>query len=134
MGGTVRPRLTSVEGRRFAFTLGGAFLVLSAVLWWRNRMGASTLTGSLAALFLAAGGLVPAKLGPIHHAWMSLGHALSRITTPIFMAVVYFLVLVPVGLAMRAIGRNPLSRTAIKGSFWVARTEAEQRTDIARQF
>ena len=134
MAGPVRPRLTAAEGRRFAFTLGGAFLALAAVLWWRHRTGASILAGSLAALLLAAGGLVPGQLGPIHHSWMALAHAISRVTTPILMAVVYFTVLAPIGLAMRVIGYNPIKRNAVDGSFWVVRAPREQRSDIQRQF
>jgi hypothetical protein len=65
---------------------------------------------------------------------MGLAHAISRITTPIFMAVVYFMVLAPIGLAMRAVGYNAVSRRAVDGSFWVVRSSKEQRADIERQF
>ena len=50
------------------------------------------------------------------------------------MAVVYFMVLAPIGLAMRAVGYNAVSRRAVDGSFWVVRSSKEQRADIERQF
>lgn len=140
MAGTVRPRLTAREGRRFAFTVGAAFLVLALLLWWRATRGhapapmaAYPLLG-LGVLLFAAGAIVPTRLAPVQRAWMGLAHAISRITTPIFMAVVYFIVIAPIGLLMRAVGHNPLRRTAVDGSFWVVRSDSEQRTDIERQF
>ncbi len=66
---------------------------------------------------------------------MGLAHAISRITTPIFMAVVYFMVLAPIGLLhARGWVTMPLSRRAVDGSFWVVRSSKEQRADIERQF
>jgi hypothetical protein len=141
VAGPVRPRLTAPEGRRFAFTLAGAFSVLAIVLWWRVRGSSSPFApfASFAPLFLAAsllaaGILIPTRLGPVQRAWMALAHAISRVTTPILMAVVYFTVLAPIGLAMRVMGYNPLKRHAVDGSFWVVRAPREQRSDIQRQF
>lgn len=141
MAGTVRPRLTPGEGRRFAFTLGGAFLTLGALLWWRSRGSSAPYAAYapyapslLAALLLAAGALIPTYLGPVQRAWMGLAHAISRVTTPVFMAVVYFMVLAPIGLVMRAGGYNAVRRRADNGSFWVLRAPNEQRGDIERQF
>lgn len=138
MAGSVRPRLTAAEGRRFAFTLAGAFLALGALLWWRSRGTAAPYASyaslSLAATLLAAGALIPTRLSPVQRAWMALAHLISRVTTPIFMAVVYFGVITPISLVMRLVGHNPLRRPAPEGSFWVVRTVAEQRTDIERQF
>jgi len=139
MARTVRTRLTGAEGRRFAFTVGGTFLLLGGLLWWRTRAAPAAPYVScalllLAASLLAAGALIPTHLGPVQRAWMGLAHAISRITTPIFMAMVYFMVLAPIGLAMRAVGYNAVSRRAVDGSFWVVRSSKEQRADIERQF
>lgn len=145
MAGTIRPRLSAGEGRRFAFTLAAAFAVLGAFLWWRHSAApffpsapsapsAPYALLLLSAVLFASGALIPTRLGPVQRAWMGLAHAISRITTPIFMAVIYFLVIAPMGLLLRVLGRNPLSRTAINGSFWVTRSPAEQRSDIERQF
>jgi hypothetical protein len=68
---------------------------------------------------------------------MKLAHALSRITTPIFMGIVYFVVLTPAGLIRRTFGRNPLVHAAENGSYWEARPTREheaQRRRMERQF
>ena len=139
MAAAVRSRLTPAEGRRFAFTLAGAFLLLAGLLWWRTRTAPSAhyapyVGVSLTAAFVAAGILIPTHLGPLQRGWMGLAHAISRVTTPIFMAAVFFMVLAPIGLIMRALGFNAVSRRAIDSSFWIPRTPSEQRGDIERQF
>jgi len=60
--------LSSAEGRRFGLTVGAAFLVLGGALAWRGRAVAPVAL-ALGALLLAAGVIVPTRLGPITRAW-----------------------------------------------------------------
>jgi hypothetical protein len=127
--------LTPAQGRRFGFTVGGAFLVLAAVTWWRGHAVSWMVLGSLGGLLSAAALVIPTRLGPVERAWMKLAHLISKVTTPIFMGVVYFLVLTPTGLIMRALGRNPLVHGADAGSYWKARPEGARRSaSMERQF
>jgi ABC-type uncharacterized transport system permease subunit len=80
-----------------------------------------------------AGTLVPGQLGPVHRAWMWLALQLSKVTTPIFMGVIYYVIITPVGLLLRAVGRNPLPRYAGGASAWVSRTGAGTG-DMSRLF
>jgi len=131
----VPARLSPSEGRRFGFTLGGAFAVLAAVLWLRGRHPAAIVALALAAVLLFAATALPSRLGPVRAAWLGLGSALSRVTTPIFMGVVYFVVITPTALLMRLRGRNPLVRHRRPGTVWVLRpVEARSRRDMNRQF
>ena len=71
----------------------------------------------------------------MQRAWMGLAHAISRVTTPIFMGLIYFLVITPTGLLMRSLGRDPLEHAEVGGGFWVARPEDERRSrSMERQF
>ena len=125
-------RLTAAEGRKFAFTLAAAFGALAALLWWRERRTAAAVLGAVAVAFALAGLLVPGSLGPVRRGWMGFAHAISRVTTPIFMGVVYFLVITPIGLVRRAVGGNPL-RAHQAGSGWVDR-QGSPGGDLTRQF
>src|SRR5881296_2593588 len=110
----VPARLSRAEGRRFGLTLGAAFVVLGVVL---------------------AGRVLPTRLGPVQRAWMGLAAALSRVTTPVFLGVVYFGAILPMGLLLRALGRNPLAHPGPQASRWIARpVEARSRRDMERQF
>jgi hypothetical protein len=127
--------LSPAEGRRFGFTLGAAFLALGGVLWWRGREPAATIALALAGALLLATVVAPSRLGLVQRVWLGFGATLSRVTTPIFLGVVYFGVIAPIGVLLRLRGRNPLTRYRRPGTSWVLRpVEARSRRDMERQF
>jgi hypothetical protein len=66
---------------------------------------------------------------------MGLALAISRVTTPVFMGIVYFVAITPTGLLMRLFGRNPLVRGTGTGSYFVDRSPgAGRHSDLKRQF
>ena len=125
-------RLTPGQGRRFALTLAAAFDVLAGVAWWRESPRATMVFGLVAGAFALGGLLVPGKLGPVYRAWMGFARVLSKVTTPIFMGVVYFVVITPIAVIRRALGGNPL-RAHRGATGWVDRRQAP-RGDLTRQF
>lgn len=135
MAERVPARLTSREGRRFAFPVGAAFAVLSGLTAWRGHTPAAITLGALAGFFIVAGLAVPDRLGGVYRGWMALAHAISRVTTPIFMGIVFFLILTPMGLLRRAFGRDSLVHVERGGSYLVDRAEGVAgRSDLRRQF
>jgi hypothetical protein len=126
--------LSKREGRRFAFTVGAAFLVLGSLVHWRGAAVLSVGFAALGAALLLAGLLVPQKLGGVQRAWMGLAHTLSRITAPVFMSLVFYLAILPVGLATRVVGYRPLVRRGTSSGWWVERTANQRRSDLRRQF
>jgi hypothetical protein len=131
----VPARLTAAEGRKFGVQVGLAFLAIAAFLWWRGKPGALPWLGGLGGLLVAAGLLIPAQLGPVYKAWMGLALLLSKVTTPIFMGIVYYVVLTPIGLVMRLLGRDPLKHPGADGGVWVARpTGPGAHGSMERQF
>lgn len=133
MAAGVSTRLTPQEGRKFGFTVGLAFAVFAGVTAWRGHVVAWKLFGALSVMLLFAGAVAPTILGPVQRGWMALAHLLSRVTTPIVMAIVYFLILTPIALFMRAIGHRPLEHAEENGGYWRS-TSAGGRSDMERQF
>jgi hypothetical protein len=113
--------------------VGSAFLVLSGVLFWQHKLAAFQVTALLGATLLIAGVLLPARLGPVYRGWMRLADLISRVTTPTFMAVVYFFVLTPIGLIMRISGWRPIEHQLQHGTFWRSRVGSPP-SDLRRQF
>lgn len=126
-------RLTAREGRRFALTVGGAFLVLAALAWWRERYLVANVLAALSGLLILAGLLIPTHLGPIERTWMKLAHAISRVTTPVVMAVMYFGVLTPTALIRRLFAQNPIEHHPAEGSYWKARPPGRRRSASMEQ-
>jgi len=131
----VSARLTPAEGRKFAFPVGTAFLVLAGIVWWRGHVTVAMVFGAMGSLLLLAGLVIPGRLTGLYNAWMGFAFAISKVTTPIVMGITYFIVLAPIGLLMRLFGKNPIMRHPQDGSFWVPRPEGGKRkSDLQRQF
>jgi len=127
--------LTPAEGRKFGLTVGAAFLVIAGVMWWRDRHLAALILVGMGGLLILAGLSIPASLGPVYRAWMGLGVRLSKLTTPIFMGVMYFVILFPIGLLRRVFAGNPLVRTPSDTGYWIPRDKGKQpRSGMERQF
>jgi len=133
MADGIPARLTPAENRKFALSVGAAFLVLGGLLWYRGRLNGAAVAAGVGSVLMLAGVVLPVRLGPVHRGWLMLAKAISAVTTPVFLGVVYFLLFLPVGAVLRLVGRDPL---AAKGreSFWHARTGAGRRSDLTRQF
>lgn len=125
---------TKSELRQFGLLVGGAFALLGVIAWWRHRPAIVFATAAVIGGALLLTGLVaPALLARVYGVWMRLAVLLSRVTTPIFMGVVYFVVLTPVGVVMRAIRKNPRGASE-RGSAWVTRPLDARRSTLERQF
>jgi hypothetical protein len=128
-------RLTAAEGRTFGLTVGAAFLVFAGLSYWRGHAIAPPVLATLGGTLALLGLVIPARLGPVFSAWMRLAHAMSKVTTPLFMGIVYFAVLTPIGLVVRLLGRNPLSSPRNSGSGWVKHDSRSEAPDsMRRQF
>jgi hypothetical protein len=127
-------RVTPAEGRRFGFTLGLAFAALAGLLYWRGFVNAMLVLAVVGGAFLLAGLLVPARLGPVQRGWMTFALLLSKVTTPIFMSIVYYLAVTPTGLFMRLLRRNPLARKSDSKTYWIARSATGGRGSMENQF
>ena len=107
-------------------------MAMAALLWWRAHERLAVVPGVIGAALLLAAMVAPAHLGPVERAWMRMALAISSITTPIVLGVVYYLVVTPFGVVRRTFGGNPLKHEPAKGTHWVARETP--RGDLERQF
>ena len=124
--------LTAAEGRKFGLVVGGAFLVIGGILLWREQGIPSGVAAALGTSLLLGGLLVPTRLGPVERAWMKLALLISKVTTPIFMGIIFFLVLTPAGLIARAVGHRALVHGG--SSSWIPRTAQNRQSNLQRQF
>ena len=66
-------------------------------------------------------GLVNSKiLSPLNKLWFKLGIFLGKIISPLIMGVIFFLVVTPIGLIMRMLGKDVLNLKYNKNkSYWI---------------
>jgi hypothetical protein len=125
--------LTAREGRRFAFTVGAAFVVLGTISLWRGHHLPPRILWTLGGALLAAGAVIPSRLGGVYRSWMVLARAVSRVTGPVMLGAVYVFVVTPAGAVMRLLGRNPVRHREQNGGFWVPPSSGG-RSDLETQF
>jgi Saxitoxin biosynthesis operon protein SxtJ len=130
----VSTRLTPAEGRKFGLLVGGAFLVLGIILWWRGHPTGASVTLVLGTGLMAAGLVIPTRLGSVYRGWMALALVISKVTTPLFMGLMFFVVLTPAGCLARLVGHRPLSRQRGGTTYWQNRAEGARRGDLNHQF
>ena len=85
-------------------------------------------------IFLILGILNSKVLSPLNNLWIKLGEILGKIIAPVVMALVYFLILTPISLLVRAFGKDLLGLKYLKqqNSYWIKRKKDIGRMD--RQF
>jgi hypothetical protein len=123
----------AADGRRFGLTVGGAFLALGAIARWRAHSASALVFAATGVILIVAAAVMPTRLRAVDRAWMALAHVISRVTTPIFMALIYFLLLTPIGILRRVSGRNALVHKAGPAGFWADRSKSPA-SSLERQF
>lgn len=65
----------------------------------------------------------PALLAPFNRLWTRFGLLLFRVVNPVVMGILFFLTVVPIGLIMRAAGKDMLRLRLdpAAGSYWIRR-------------
>lgn len=109
------------QERQFGYGVGGVLALLGGLLvFWRHRTGAGLPLLALGGSLVLFAALAPRVLSAPARAWSAFSHALGRMNTVIFLSVLFLLVLTPLGLVLRLLGRDPLRRRRIScGSMWV---------------
>jgi hypothetical protein len=118
------------------------FAVLQAIFfsivaaWIYHRSGAALISGGMVAASLTAAliGLVaPHALRPMYVTWTAVALPVGWTVSHLLMAALFYLVIAPIGLMMRALGRDPLQRKFDRSAstYWRCR---EVRRDSSRYF
>jgi hypothetical protein len=91
----------------------------------------------LSGVFLIVALTKPVILEPLNTLWFKFGILLGSIVAPLVMMLVYFLVVTPTGILMRATGKDSLQlkNDPSKTRYWVIRDQnSPQTTSMKRQF
>ena len=130
------PELDRKGLRDFGLTSGAIVAVIFGLFFpWVLELGLVwwpwILFGVLSLMALA----MPMTLQPVYKIWMRFGLIMSKITTPIIMAAVFYLIITPTGLVMKVFSRDPLRRRLSdeESSYRVPSHKAERKR-IERPF
>ncbi len=124
--------------RKFALVIAGAMLVLAALVFsfGAHPQRAYWLTAT-AAVWSAVGLPFPKLLKPLHTGWMAFALTIGWIMSRIFLTILFFLVITPIGLLMRIFGKALLQQKIEpeRKSYWLKRDRSDGGNErYERQF
>ena len=125
--------------RSFGWVVGGVLLVIAAVVWWRNDFAlttAASVLGSLGGALGVLGLTTPVVLKPVYRVWMALAVVLGFIMTRVILSVVYYLVMTPIGLALRLFGKDPMHRRIDPdaASYWIEKSYDDESPERLEKY
>ncbi len=88
-------------------------------------------------IVMLIGFIAPIILKPIYIMWMALAVVLGFISTRIILAILFYLVITPIGIVFRIMGKDLLNTKLDKNakSYWLKRENGEyEKIETERQF
>lgn len=112
--------------QQFGFVFGVVFAIIAFVLMLRGHsfwVGVLALSGS----FVLSALLVPGVFRWPNHIWLAFGEFLHRLTQPLILGLLFYFSIVPVGVILRIIGKDPLALKFDQqaNSYWISRSDDE---------
>ncbi len=116
----------SKDLRKFSITVGIAFVLLWAVFayvipYFFGRGGDLPILWQIGVGLAVVGTLAPPVVKPLFFAWMTMALMLGWFMTRVLLTIFFFVVLTPVALIFRIIGRDALHRKLDRDadSYWI---------------
>ena len=101
------------------------FIVFLGIGLWPLKSGQEiNIYLIMISLFFLTLGLINSKiLSPLNMAWIKFGEILGIVIAPIIMALVYFIILTPISLILRVLGKDLLGLKFLKkqDTYWTKR-------------
>lgn len=98
---------TKKELRKFGIVMTIPLGIIGGVLFWKGNSAGNYFL-ILATFFLISGLLLPGILGPIERIWMKFAEIISGVMTRVILILTLYLVIAPMGLLLRLIGKDLL--------------------------
>lgn len=122
--------------RKFGLTLLVLFPLFGLLLRWKTGWTpALCILGTLGPVVAFCSIFLPPVGRLMYKGWMGLAVAMATVISPIFMSVIFYGVMLPIGLVLRLLGKDAMQAKKPQGeSFWL---KPKHRTDVrsyGRQF
>jgi hypothetical protein len=90
---------------------------------------------SVAAVFAIVTLVRPQSLGPANRAWLKLGLLMYKVVNPVIMAILFFGMILPIGVLMRMFGKDflRLARDQQAPTYWLPRVDPRPQSESMKQ-
>ena len=104
--------------RSFGVSVGGVLVAIALLLLWRRRITRAEILGGIGAVLLVLGLIAPPLLKYPSKYWWKFSLAFGRVMAKFWLTLLFLIVLTPVNLLWRLMGRDPLARRRDKWPGW----------------
>lgn len=106
------PELDRKGLREFGLTTGAAVVVIFGLFFpWVLGLGWPVWPWAIAAPMWLLALVQPPWLRPVYRGWMRFGLLASRVMTPLVLGIVFFVMISPMAMVRRLMGKDPMQRT-----------------------
>ena len=120
------------SNRSFGIVFFTVFLIIATYPLINN--GEIRIWSLILSLVFLILGLINSKiLYPLNKIWFKFGLLLGKLVSPLIMAIIFFLVVTPIGILMRILNKDLLNLKFNKSkSYWIEKNE--QKSKMKNQF
>ena len=119
------PNSQMPSDRKFGWFLAAVFALSGAYFKWKHTSAWDMPLFMLALVFAVVAFAAPKLLARFNKLWFQVGMVLGRIVSPIVLGGIFFLLITPVAVFMRLLGRDALHlKKREVHSYWIKREPA----------
>ena len=121
--------------RGFGLSVGSVLCAIALLLAWRGRVGRAEFVGAIGIVLVVLGYSRPSLLRYPSDAWWKMAAVLGWINARVLLTLLFIVLLTPVGVIWRLIGRDPLARRKRAWVGWLPTpARYHDRTHFERMF
>ena len=123
--------------KKFGLLIGAILFLGSLYLLWKQQHNYAVAGFILGVVFAALAFVGPVVLKPLQRAWMAMAVVMGFVMSRIIVAVIFYGMVTPIGLAGRLAGKKflDLKMDRAAQSYWIRRDHAQSgKSDCERQF
>ena len=102
---------TKKELRSFGLIMAGMIaLFFGLIIPWLWGFGLPLWPWIVSLVFFVSAFAMPGLLRPVFVLWTKIGHVLGWFNTRLLLGIVFYLVIAPIGIVLKLMGKDPLHR------------------------
>jgi hypothetical protein len=116
--------------KKFGLFMSTVFFGLAIYAYFQGFTAGAVVSALIAGLLCAFALIAPDRLSRLNQLWFQFGLLLGKVVSPVVLGVMFFLLITPVAIVTRLLGRDALRlKRRSDNSHWVNRTPPGPSSD-----